>query len=164
MDVGESGAKELEASWLRLPGRDEPSLHTIVSGVLLRLCVLLLLLHPLQRCVLEIQRSLSGGGGLSRSSFWVVGENWWLLWRHLLGCSCWSVAWFWSECVLVLELRFRLSLVQAGSRFCGEPTAMTTSTELLEREKMGAWSSSSSKTLASPVEVRVRPTEQQTDW
>lgn len=69
LDRGESGAAEQGTSCMRLQGRD-----TTVSGVLLRLCVLPL--HPLHRCVLEIQRSLSAGG-LWMSVYWVVGASWW---------------------------------------------------------------------------------------
>lgn len=79
------------------------------------------------------------------STFW---DNWWLLVAfmccHMGGCICLSVTELFSECVLVLELRLRSIVVQAGSRLCGGPVAMTISTELLEREKMGVQSSSSS--------------------
>lgn len=40
LDMGESGAAEQRVSWVRLNGREVPSFHTTVSGVLLRLCVL----------------------------------------------------------------------------------------------------------------------------
>lgn len=72
LDWGEWGAEELGASWLGLLWPEGSSFHTTVSGVLLPLCMLPL--HPLQRFMLEIQRPLSGGG-LSRSSFWVVNDR-----------------------------------------------------------------------------------------
>lgn len=75
LDMGESGAVEKVVSWLRLEGREVPSFHTTVSGVLLRLRVLPL--HPLQRCMLVIQRSLRAGG-LCASMFEAVSDNWWL--------------------------------------------------------------------------------------
>lgn len=127
-------------SWVRLKGREVPSFHITVSGVLPPLCVLPL--HSLHRCTLATQRSLSAGG-LSTSTFWAASDSWWLL--VALMCCHMTVNEFCSaECVLVLELRLKSNLVQVGSRLCGGPVAMTTSMELLEREKIGAPSSSSS--------------------
>lgn len=152
LDMGESGAAEQGASWVRLEGRESPSFHTTVSGVLLRLWVLPL--HPLQRSMLAIQRSLRAGG-FCMSRFLAVSDNRWLLVAltccHMLGCLCCSATEICSACVSVLALRLRSILVQAGSRLCSG--AMTTSMELLEREKIGAHSSSSpSPTIPASLE------------
>lgn len=145
LDGRESGAAAKGVSWGRPQRCGVPSRPTIVSGVLLRLCVLLL--HWLQRCTLAIQRSLSTGEVLT-SSVWAGGGEWWLLATfmccHMWGGSCLSATRWPSGCVLVLELRLMSIVVHAGSLLCGGPAAITTSMELRESEKMGAPSSSSS--------------------
>jgi len=80
--------------WVILEGREVPPFHMTVSGVLLRLCVLL---HALQRCMLVIQRSLRAGGPC-KSACWAESDGCWPLVEfmccHMCGCSCCSVTEF----------------------------------------------------------------------